>query len=72
MAGNIAPVRGTYGIRKRRLGESHPATQDAKRDMVAMSIETFVERKLADAPPLTDEQVERIATLLRGPSGAAV
>lgn len=66
MAGHIAPIRGTYGDRKRRLGEAHPETQAAKRDMTAMSIETFVERKLAEAPPLREDQIERIAALLRG------
>ena len=70
MAANIAPPRGKYGVSKRRLGESHPITQAAKRDMTAISIETFVERKLAEAPPLTDEQIERIAGLLRGEAGS--
>lgn len=69
MAGVSASIRGTYGIRKRRLGESHPDTLAAKRELAAMSIEAFVEKKLADAPPLTDEQVERLAAILRG--GAA-
>lgn len=66
MAPSIASVRGSYGARKRRLGEKHPATQKAKREMVGLTIEAFVARKLADAPPLDDHQLERIAAILRG------
>lgn len=33
-----------------------------------MSTEEYVDRQLEDWPPLTDEQLDRIAVLLRGSS----
>lgn len=52
-----------------RLGAAtrfHPDTaHDARRDLAAAKIEQYVERALADAPPLTDDQLDRVGTLLR-------
>lgn len=36
----------------------------ARGDLTAAKIQAFIEKTLADAPPLTDEQRQRIARLL--------
>lgn len=38
---------------------------ETRRDLAAERIATYVERVIAGAPPLTDEQLVRLATLLR-------
>ncbi len=53
-------------IRAHRLNGNTEAAAVAKRDLAALTIESHVERILADAPPLTDEQADRIASILRG------
>lgn len=42
---------------------------DARREHAAVKIQTAIERVLAEAPPLTDEQRDRIAALLRPARG---
>lgn len=42
------------------------AAQEARRQLAAAQIETFIERKLAEAPDLSAEQRNRLAVLLRG------
>lgn len=48
---------------------------DARRDLAAAKLAEYVRKTVAEAPPLTDEQRERIAALLRpsigGPDAAA-
>lgn len=46
-----------------------PELIEARRSLRAARLEEHIQRVLAEAPPLTDEQRERIATLLVG--GAA-
>ena len=41
----------------------------ARRDHAAAKLETYVERVVADAPPLTPAQRDRIAALLRPAGG---
>lgn len=41
-----------------------PAITEAKRDHAAARIEAAIERNLAAAPPLTDEQAARLAVIL--------
>lgn len=47
------------------LGDSEAATE-ARRDYYAAKLADYVQRTVAAAPPLTDEQLDRIAVLLRG------
>jgi hypothetical protein len=47
-----------------RVGDREKADQH-RAEMAALRIEEYVERVLAKSPPLTDEQRERIADLLR-------
>ncbi|AWK73173.1 hypothetical protein CBI38_18025 [Rhodococcus oxybenzonivorans] len=41
-------------------------TTPLRRDLAASRIQDVVEAILADAPPLTPEQVDRLAAILRG------
>jgi hypothetical protein len=45
-----------------------PDAEAARRELAAERISSFVQRVLADAPPLSDEQRDRLALLLCGPS----
>lgn len=51
------------------LSRSRPANDPelvaARRNLKAIRLEEYVEKVVAEAPPLTDEQRDRIATLLR-------
>ncbi len=52
--------------------KNHPtdveAITEARRDLAVAKIEAYVKRVVDAAPPLTDEQRDRLALLLRGPS----
>uniref|UniRef100_A0A5Q5BP97 Putative phiRv1 phage protein n=1 Tax=Mycobacterium sp. (strain MCS) TaxID=164756 RepID=A0A5Q5BP97_MYCSS len=39
--------------------------REARRDLNAAKIQAYIERALQQAPPLTDEQLSRLAELLR-------
>ncbi|GAA2082407.1 hypothetical protein GCM10009840_18240 [Pseudolysinimonas kribbensis] len=43
-----------------------PDLINARRNLKAARLEDYVTKVVADAPPLTPEQRDRIATLLRG------
>lgn len=43
-----------------------PDLQRARRDLRAAAAASYIERVLAEAPPLTDEQRRRLAGLLSG------
>ncbi|BBX39273.1 hypothetical protein MSIM_07240 [Mycobacterium simiae] len=47
-----------------------PELISAKRNLAALNLEQYVTRVVAEAPPLTVEQRDRIAAILRG-GGAA-
>jgi hypothetical protein len=53
----------------RDLPRDAPEVEDARRDLKAQRLEEHVAKVVAEAPPLTPEQKERIAALLR--AGAA-
>lgn len=44
---------------------SDPAVIDAGRDLAAANLATYIARVVASAPPLTPEQRDRLARLLR-------
>lgn len=46
----------------RRRGPSHPDTHAARVDLLAAHVSRLIE----DAPPLTPEQLDRLAAILRG------
>ncbi len=47
-----------------------PNAEGARRDLAAERIAAYVERVLADAPPLDSEQKARLALLLHGGAAA--
>ena len=51
------------------LSRSRPATDpdliDARRDLAAAKLDAYVKKVVAEAPPLTGAQRDRIAALLR-------
>ncbi|MBD3941691.1 hypothetical protein IF188_08290 [Microbacterium sp. NEAU-LLC] len=53
------------GATKRHYGANDPRTIAARQDLAALRIEEAVDRALAGAPPLRDEQVERLTATLR-------
>lgn len=40
--------------------------EDARRELAAANLEAYIQRIVSHAPPLTPEQVDRVAVLLRG------
>jgi hypothetical protein len=56
--------------RAHRRATSHPdGIADARRDLATAKIAAYVERTIAEAPPLTSEQRDRLVALLRAPGG---
>lgn len=50
----------------RHRGADDPQALEAARDVRAASLAQHIARVAAEAPPLTDEQRDRLAVLLRG------
>lgn len=48
----------------------HPNADDARADLATERIATYIQRVVASAPPLTGEQRDRLALLLRSGSAA--
>lgn len=76
MTGSIDDARLKIGravaasARARRFHRNNPTVlADAKRDVTAAKIEFAVAKALADAPPLTHEQAQRIHDLLLASGG---
>ena len=62
--------RARYASLSRSRPADDPELIEARRNMRALKLEEHVARVVAEAPPLTDEQRERIAALLRAGGGA--
>lgn len=54
------------GLSTRYKGRAHPDTVAARAALVTEQLAADIERRLQDAPPLTDDQAERLARMLRG------
>lgn len=48
-----------------------PELIEARQNLKALKLEEYVSKVVSEAPPLTTEQVDRIATLLRPAGGGA-
>lgn len=48
-----------------------PELLTAKQDLAASKLAQYVERVVAEAPPLSEQQTDRIVTLLRPTGGGA-
>jgi len=65
---NTRRLRSRVATSTKYQGADHPKTLAARTDLVEAQLEDDIRRRLAAAPPLTDEQAERLARLLRGKS----
>ena len=64
----ILKARSALGVASRQ--GSGDAIVDARRNLAAAKLETYVQRILDDAPPLTAEQRDRVSALLHLGGGA--
>lgn len=64
----VLRARGRLGVASRRGNRDEIA--EAHRDLAAAKIAAYIDKVVAEAPPLTDAQRERLAALL-APSSAA-
>lgn len=68
MPKNVIQARSALG-NATRSGDSDKIS-DARRDLAAAKLEAFIEKTIAEAPPLSAEQLDRLAVLLRPAGGA--
>jgi hypothetical protein len=59
-------AKGTYAARHRQFPPGSPELVEAGSNLAAAKIAAYIERVVAAAPPLTAEQRDRLAGLLRG------
>jgi hypothetical protein len=62
--------RARYSALRRYRDDDDPEVLNARRDLHAARLEDYVTRTLATAPPLTDEQRERLALLFQQPAAS--
>lgn len=62
---DISYERGRVGALSRSRQPNDPELIAARRNLKALKLEEHIRRVIAEAPPLTDEQRQRIAGLLR-------
>lgn len=65
----VLTARSRLGVAARRKDPLQIET--ARRDLAAAKLEAHIARVVAEAPPLTREQLDRIAVLIRSAGGAA-
>jgi hypothetical protein len=57
--------RGRVAALSRSRSKSDPELINARQELAAAKLTAYIEKVVAEAPPLTDEQRDRIAVLLR-------
>lgn len=62
---DVASARARSAAYQRHRAPDDPDLVTARRDLAAVTLEQHVRKIVEAAPPLTDEQRERIAALLR-------
>jgi len=62
--------RAVLARRTREHGAGHPLVTEARRDFRAARLAAYIEKVVAEAPPLTPGQRDRLALLLRGGDAA--
>ncbi len=55
-----------------RWGNKSTQIKDIQRDLAAERLESYIARVVAEAPPLSPEQLDRIAVLLRPAGGGSL
>ena len=66
----LLAARAKHAGTVRHHGPDSPQAQNARRELAEAQIATYIERVVAEAPPLTPEQRDRIAAILRGGDSA--
>ena len=64
-------LRGRVASLSRSRSATDPDLVNARRDLAAAKLDAYIQKVVAEAPPLTDEQRDRIAALLRPAGGGA-
>jgi hypothetical protein len=59
-------ARARHNALKRYRDADDPAVANAERDLRAAKLEDHIRKVVDQAPPLTPEQADRLAALLRG------
>jgi hypothetical protein len=72
MGHSALSARGKLGATTRRFPNDPDRLAEARRNLAAAKLQDYIERTLADAPPLTDIQRDRLALLLRDPNARGV
>lgn len=67
MSKDINKARAQLAVRVR---DGKPV-EDARRDLAAAKLEQYISKVVAEAPPLSAEQLDRISCLLRPKGGSA-
>src|SRR3954454_16549103 len=68
MGHSALSARGKLGAITRQFPNDPDRLAEARRNLAAAKLQDYIERTLADAPPLTDSQRDRLALLLRDPN----
>lgn len=63
--------RGRVAALTRSRPASDPDLQEARRDLAASKLADYINRVISQAPPLTNEQRERLSALLAPVGGGA-
>ena len=58
-------ARSKLGLATRDKGAEHPETIDARRNLAEAKIAAYIRRTVEKSPPLSAEQRDRLASLLR-------
>jgi hypothetical protein len=61
---DLLPTRNRVNALASRRNADDPVLVDARRDHAAAKLEAAITRIVADAPPLTTEQADRLAGIL--------
>jgi hypothetical protein len=62
----VYAARGRHNALKRYRDADDPVVANAERDLRAAKLEDYIRKVVDQAPPLTPEQADRLAALLRG------
>jgi hypothetical protein len=62
----ITKASSKLAITTRYKGADSPEATEARRDLAAIKIASYVEKVVAEAPPLTPEQITTITAALGG------
>jgi hypothetical protein len=68
----VAHLRARYAALTRDRPPDDPERVEAQRSLRAAALAAHVEKVVAGWPPLTDEQIDRVAALLRTGGGGDV